>query len=429
MLYCFRSHAAAYPDDSWDSEFGIPGAEGFISGLIGVGNVLYATGAFTNIGGVEASHIARFNGTNWQPLAEGISSPTDITVAALAFFRGSVYAGGVFQQAGTNSVTNIARWDGTNWFPCGAGVNGIVRAMTLADDRLIVGGTFTAAGGILATNIAAWDGTNWSPRGRGIPGTAVDSLSSTGAIIYAGGRFRIGAGINATNVARWNGTSWSGLAEGIRTSDQSTSGGIVRALLVTEKGLFAGGSNFRLAGKTNAINIARWDGSNWWALGDGVNSSGGVYALSLNGADLYVAGFFGSVGNGLLANAIARWDGTNWSALGSGLIYPPDPGSMRGLVSTGSELIVGGAFTAAGGKPATNIAVWRIPHALSVSCAEDNVILSWPATGTNFMLEARESVAGTNWSVVSTQPASVGDRCRVTNQINSPARFFRLRRK
>jgi hypothetical protein len=92
-------------------------------------------------------------------------------------------------------------------------------------------------------------------------------------------------------------------------------------------------------------------------------------------------------------------------------------------------MIVSGAFTAAGGKPANNIALWHIPHALEVKRQGHTATLSWPATGTNFVLEAKENVADTNWTVVSTNPSIVGDQCRVTNQIDSPARFFRLRRK
>jgi hypothetical protein len=415
-------------DDNWDSSFGVPGSADTVGGLLSIGSDVYATGAFTNIGGVHSSHIARFDGTNWSPLAEGINSPTDMTVPALASFRGSLYAAGVFQQAGTNSVNNIARWDGINWFPCATGVNGIVRTMTVAEDRLIVAGTFTVAGGVLVTNVAAWDGTNWASVGSGISGIAIDSLAAIGGTIYAGGRFRVGAGINATNIAHWNGTTWSGLGEGIRGSDQGTSGGHVRALVATPDGVFAAGS-FRLAGKTPANNIARWDGTNWWPLGDGIELSGNVYAMALNGSAIYAAGRFSSAG-GIAANDIAVWNGTQWSPLASGIGDVYFSATIFALAARGAELFAaGGSIISAGGKPSTNIALWHVPHTLSVSCAKDTVRLSWPATGTNFVLEAKEDVAGTDWSVVSTNPVIVDNQCRVTNQIDSPARFFRLRRK
>jgi hypothetical protein len=184
-----------------------------------------------------------------------------------------------------------------------------------------------------------------------------------------------------------------------------------------------------MAGRTNANNIARWDGTNWWAIGEGIDASGNVYALASNGNALYAAGHFSAAG-GLAANDIAEWNGTQWSPLGSGVGDVYFSATVFALAARGSELFVGGgSIITAGGKPANNIALWHIPHALTVSSAGTHVTLSWPATGTNFVLETKESVADTNWSVVATNAALVGDQCRVTNQIDSPSRFFRLHRK
>jgi hypothetical protein len=99
------------------------------------------------------------------------------------------------------------------------------------------------------------------------------------------------------------------------------------------------------------------------------------------------------------------------------------------LVSGGSELFVGGVFDFAGTNLSTNIALWHIPHLLSTTRSGGNVALSWPATGSNFVLEAKENVSQTNWSAVPATPVLAGDELRVTNQINSPSRLFRLRRK
>ena len=56
--------------------------------------------------------------------------------------------------------------------------------------------------------------------------------------------------------------------------------GWVFALAVNGSDLIAAGS-FTTAGGTNASNIARWDGSSWWALSSGVNST--VEATSATG--------------------------------------------------------------------------------------------------------------------------------------------------
>ena len=62
--------------------------------------------------------------------------------------------------------------------------------------------------------------------------------------------------------------------------------------------------------------MAKWNGSAWSALGSGVDNS--VHALAMSGSDLYVGGDFSAAG-GSSANRVAKWNGSAWSALGAGL--------------------------------------------------------------------------------------------------------------
>jgi hypothetical protein len=430
VLVCFGAGAA---DDNWDAEFGLPGADGPIWTMVVHGRDVYAAGSFTQIGGVFATNIAKWDGTNWSPLGAGLTGGLLPEIHALVFNGGELYAGGFFAQAGSVSSRGVARWDGTNWGSLAGGVSapGLagVRALAVSHGKIFAGGTFTTAGGVQAINIAAWDGTNWAPLGGGIPGTAVDSLTASETMIYAGGRFRLGGGINATNIAMWNGSSWLALGEGIRDWDVGGGGGgLVRTLLAGENSLIAAGS-FRLAGRSSAINIAEWDGSTWLPLGAGIEPSGGVYALALNGTDLYAGGYFGSAG-GIAASDIAKWDGIQWSALGSGIGDRFFSATVLSLAARGSELLVaGGDITSAGSKPANNIALWHIPHTLSIRQAQGNVVLSWPATGTNFLLEATSDVGAPNWQGVSGTPSIANDQCLVTLPLGPGNEFFRLRRK
>jgi hypothetical protein len=105
-----------------------------------------------------------------------------------------------------------------------------------------------------------------------------------------------------------------------------------------------------------------------------------------------------------------------------------DPGSGPALAVTGSELFLGGFFDHAGGKPANNIALWHIPHSLSIGRTGNNVTLSWPATGTNFLLEATSDIGAPNWQGVSGIPSIVNDQCVVTLAPGPGNQFFRLRR-
>jgi hypothetical protein len=68
-----------------------------------------------------------------------------------------------------------------------------------------------------------------------------------------------------------------------------------------------------MAGENPANYIAQWNGTNWTALGLGMNSN--VYALAVSGSDVYAGGRFTTAG-GNEANRIAKWNGSSWMALG-----------------------------------------------------------------------------------------------------------------
>ena len=69
-------------------------------------------------------------------------------------------------------------------------------------------------------------------------------------------------------------------------------------------------------------------------------------ALAVSGGTLYAGGSFTAAG-GNAANYIAQWNGTNWSAIGSGM-----NNSVSALAVCGGTLYAGGGFTAAGGNAA-----------------------------------------------------------------------------
>ncbi|GER80367.1 conserved hypothetical protein [Candidatus Denitrolinea symbiosum] len=105
----------------------------------------------------------------------------------------------------------------------------------------------------------------------------------------------------------------------------------VYAIAVSGTDIYAGGwfENVNNGGTalSAADYIAKWDGTNWSALGsDGAGGgslppASGVKAIVISGANVYVGGWFENVNNGgtplNAADYIAKWDGTNWSALGS----------------------------------------------------------------------------------------------------------------
>ncbi|MBX3374810.1 MAG: hypothetical protein KF817_13345 [Phycisphaeraceae bacterium] len=338
----------------------------------GRGPALYAAGQFTTAGGIPASRIARWDGSTWSPVSDGIGG---VVHALNVFDDGSgsgpaLYAGGTFGTAGGMPASRIARWDGSTWSPLSSGVDGAVSALAVIDHGtgdgpvLYAGGGSSAAGFPSAHFVARWDGSDWSPLGAGTNGpvnalTVYDDGAGGGPALYAGGSFDTAGGVPANRIARWDGSGWSPLGAGIL--------GSVRALAVIDDdagagpALYAGGI-FGTAGGTSTNFVARWDGTTWSALGTGLN--GPVHALAFfddgsgNGPALYAGGHFTSAG-GVSASRIARWDGTSWSALGSGTDY-----TVRALAvfddgsGNGPSLYVGGEFTMADGIPSPNIARW-----------------------------------------------------------------------
>jgi len=369
----------------WDGETWLPLGDGFpgesVSALAvfddgsGDGPALYAAGYFTMAGSVPANNIARWDGQAWSPVGDGLDGNVD----ALAVFNDgsgpALYAGGSFMHAGGVEAARIARWDGSSWAPVGGGVNYFVNELAVVADgsrggsALYVGGQFSTAGVIEAKGIAKWDGTTWSALGSGVrndglagsvQGIAVlDDHTLDDPVLYAGGFFDHAGDVAADYAAKWDGATWTDLGNGINDYWGVTALEVSEEASESDPSLYVGG-NFTAAGGMAARSVAAWDGTEWSALGEGLD--GRVEAMAFvddgsgAGATLYAGGSFADPDGGQ-AGSIAQWDGETWHGVGGGV-----DGNVCALEvhddGTGPALYVGGTFTQAGGTPATNIARW-----------------------------------------------------------------------
>ncbi len=371
-----------------------------------------AAGNFTNIDGVPIGKLARWDGSSWSTFAGEITSDTVFFVKPLADSRlavgganplrdgrywsgmyiwdgsawsspdlepgfngvihvatrlrnGNIVVGGEFTKTPSGPANRVACWDGTHWNPLGEGVSDAV--FTIVDalaegpsGDIFVGGIFNTAGGAPANNIARWDGTSWHAMGSGIQRfSSGDLVVNDIAVMPSGGVIATGAfdtagGVPANHIARWDGSAWWPLGSGM--GGGSTGFVFMNSLIVMPSGDLVAGGSFTSAGGLPIKYIARWDGTNWGPLGQGLNNQANSFALMPNG-DLIAGGLF-RLADGMTANRIARWNGTSWSPLGSGMAGTSTTWVLALDTLPSGELVAGGIFDTAGGVAAKNIAVW-----------------------------------------------------------------------
>jgi len=334
---------------------------------------LYVGGLFTTGSPAQNANIARWNGTSWQALGGGTQGvlPYAAEVYALLEVPGGVVAGGQFEAAGGTPAYKVAQWNGTNWSAMGGGIeqygpNGepsfVVSLQRASNGEIFATGTFATISGRDGQGMARWNGTDWRPLrpvGIGAPTTVVHRTAN--GDVYLGGPFRDIDGVVCNGIARRVFNGWQPLGSGIGIGPFGV-GPAVAAIASLPNGDIVVGGQFPSAGDVAAQGIARWNGVAWAPLGSGLSwSLGGplVEALHVDGnGDLWVAGSFDSAG-GIAVEGLARWNGSQWSAVGSGLATGPGQSVFVEAVTTSAvgDLYVSGSFAFGGPSPFGKIAV------------------------------------------------------------------------
>jgi hypothetical protein len=367
---------------------------------------VYAGGNFKFSSGSIPNYLARWDGTTWSGLGTGISGAAASTnVSALAMdSRGNLFAGGIFTSAGGQNVTNLARWNGENWSPVGENSGGLftdnVRTLfadggelyasgTLIappgvtkpeskilkwdglswhdlnpdgnnlflhfamdrDGNLFAAGNFNLIGGLHANGVVKWNGSGWSKLGedKSVDNPIFAMASDRIGGVYVGGSFTTAAGLLVNNVAHFDGTSWNRMGDGL---SGSTTGANVSALAVDHQGILYAGGGFTQSGEKGINRVAKWTGSAWEGLGDGVNDY--VTSLAVDSKDnLYIAGDFTQAGNKPVGY-IAKWTGAEWETLGGGVNFPV----YALAIDDQDRLYTGGYFSTAGGITVHGLARW-----------------------------------------------------------------------
>jgi hypothetical protein len=370
------------------------GIRGTVYAVAASGRDAYVAGSFNMAGAVAATNVARWDGSNWNPLGAGLASP----VAALGVANPWVYAG---------NTDGVWRWDGTNWIL----LPGLYYVTALAAHGTNVYANhlahFIDADG---RGIMTWNGAEWIGLGGGLTMPfgfefyhPVHSIAVSGDDVYICGQFTAVGGVRATNVARWNGTTWSALSPGLSTPSD---------IAIGPESVYA----------IDGQNVCKWDGLQWTPL---ENLFGQIEALAIVDGEPVVAG---SVRAELAAEPrqLRRWNGTNW------LPFGPDEsgsGTVTTIALSGANVVVGGSFASLGQTAASNFGIGYMLPSLRLERLGAQLRLSWPTQAVDFVLQSATTFHASDWHSVSQLPHKGQSQFSIVLDSSDPRRYFRLRRQ
>lgn len=200
--------------------------------------------------------------------------------------------------------------------------------------KLVAGGYFSVAGTKFVNNLATWNGTDWEPFGHpdynGIIGEIIALTTMTnGDLIVGGHSFSTGTQF-MSGIARWNGTEWSAVG----TSPTKMFDGWVTGLAVHANGDLIVVGSFITAGGVSTTGIARWNGVEWLAVSPLIGN--GATAVTTDGAgNVVAAGTFTTAGGGPAAN-LALFNGTDWTTFAPGYF----PNIQAVAVLPGGDVVI-----------------------------------------------------------------------------------------
>lgn len=150
-------NVAVWSDGAWSS---LGAFNGTASGLDWYDGMLYISGRFTEIDGTEYLGVVAWDGESFSAVGAGLEtqfdfSPADVTCVFAK--ENGLFAAGYFERSNDVSLGFTAWFDGTDWQPLGEGVNDIAESCHVDSARFFVGGVFTSADSNPSLGLAMWD--------------------------------------------------------------------------------------------------------------------------------------------------------------------------------------------------------------------------------------------------------------------------------
>ena len=279
------------------------------------GPQLYAGGNFFE-------GVKKWNGSQWQAIVPGLESAWVSSFTVFDTGTGpALYIGGLFY--GQYDFLTFLRWVGATMTPAnlwGYGKGGDVWASAVYDDG--TGASMYVSGGFATTDapaaFAQGNGSEWkSLWTAGYVGPLAVHDDGSGPGLYAGCTVAQGTSYLANGVAKWTGNTWAQLGTGF-------TGTCLDYSCINSCGGQAPGGCWcdeACCGFFDccfdADTFCVWC---WPVFGPrcAINALATFDEETDGGPVLYAAGAFSSIDN-VEVNNIAKWDGTQWNAVGEGV--------------------------------------------------------------------------------------------------------------
>lgn len=323
-----------------------------------VNNDLYFCGWFQIVDGDTMYYVTKWDGETFYPIGCGIIPDCSITPASnesqivndVIIYHDTIYATGTFSTINGQLSNSLIRFNGSNWEPVGEGLIssdgfwGVGHRLKIINDELYVCGQFSFCNGIPANSIAKYNGYSWSSV-FDVP--QIDTQTSPIKDIeyykgewYLGGNFSDAENNSGPikDLIKFNGSEWTDVGGGVPGSLS-----IVEGFEIYEGKLMVYGAMSKSWGSPGN-GIAAWDGEQWDDVGGGLENFVDNHTFDVKSIDgkLYAAGKFLAAG-GIFAPYIAFWDGQNWCSLGTEINTLM--GFMYNITEFNNEIIVSGNFS------------------------------------------------------------------------------------
>ena len=277
------------------------------------------------------------------------TATTNGTIVDCVYYGDTLYCTGFFSTICNEPVNYVAKWDNNEWKSSAVSISDPGHALEVIEDQLYVAKYVES---IDSNWVYVYDGQALNKVGQGVYLTTASGFSQlpiiydiieyNGKIIACGEFDKVGQEA-ITGIMQWNGTNWEALGAGLEGNIINTAPVLYpHQMMVYNSELYIVG-NFRYAGGEEVNGVAKWNGTEWSKMGDGFNST--IYGITVFNDEIIVGGDF-TESNGVSINRIAKWDGSQWIALDFGFTTssPNDYIFVHTLKVIDDELYIGGGL-------------------------------------------------------------------------------------